>query len=206
MDLKQLQTKGGALKAQMMSLTALLIFVLMFTVFFAFIVINIQYNKISESSALSQTYVSTIQNIRYGAPQFAAASTQTAVTVLGYYFYNKSMSGSNTIGANLIPDVSYLITNGMIPGVASNSITGNYLSRGMGTLTFQSYNYLLLSNFSNSGLYVVNETNLNITRPTHSTLFITYLENVIINQSSGNSRYSIPINITLSLNSTTGIS
>ena len=191
------------MKAQMMTLTALLIFLLMFAELFTFALINIQYNRISENTAPQQSAASLASAIGAGTTQFGQVSAQTATALLAYYLYNSTLANGNTLSTiNMANDVNYLITNGMFPGAPTGSVMGNYMARGMGALTLKSYDALLLSNFTYSGLTAVNQTQLTVTQPNNYTLAISYIENLVITQPSGVSIYSLPISFTTSLNST----
>ena len=77
-------------------------------------------------------------------------------------------------------------------------LTGNYFATAMGSLNLKSYNNFLFSNFSNDGLVSINETRLKVQQENPFLFYISYLENVKINQTYGVSNFSLPVNITVS--------
>ncbi len=200
MSVARLVTEGSS-KAQLMSLTALLILILILAELFSFVFIDIQYNNIAQSSTLSEASINLAGSLRQNAAQFGSASASEALAVLSYYEYNATLRKGNFI-SNTGIYLRYLMTNGTLPGVPVGSPPANYLSSAMHGYTFKSYNLLTLSNFSKDGLYSIAENSLNITQQSPYSINVSYVENININYSSIVSQYSIPVKFSVSLNGT----
>jgi hypothetical protein len=204
MELKNFQKifyAAGSSKAQLMSLTVLLILLLILAELFSFVVIGIQYNNIAQSTVLSRSSTSLVSSLKQSSSQFAEYSAQTALSVLSYYEYNSTLRKDNFI-TNTSEYLSYLITNGTLPKVTQGSIAANYLNHAMGNMTFQSYNALLLSNFSGSGLYSINESKITISQQNPYYINVSFVENIGISQSGAISQYSLPITASVPINGT----
>ena len=114
-------------KAQLMTMTVLLIFILVFAVMFIFAVINIQYNQIAARIGPASASVTLAGVLRQSSFAFANASAQTAATAISYYAYNTSLSGTNTLfNINLGGYIASLITNGTISGYGQYAYIANY--------------------------------------------------------------------------------
>ena len=189
---------NGSKRAQLFTLTTLIFFILMLSVFFSFAIISTQYYEQQQSVSLSTGAINLITPLNSTASAFGNAAAHQALSVLTYYEYNASLRKGNLI-SNFSEYLSYLMENGILPNVPQGTSPYTYLKTAMGNLTFYDYNSSIIASYSQLGLQSINETNLAVYQSTSSVLTISYLENIIINQTGDVSKYSIPITINISL-------
>ncbi|MEM0200831.1 MAG: LamG domain-containing protein [Candidatus Micrarchaeaceae archaeon] len=185
-------------KGQLFTLTTLILFILMLSVLFSFVFIETQYYSQQQNIAISSGQLNILQSINTTAREFGSDSSKQALSVLSYYEYNASMRNDNFIN-NLTLYLHYLISNGTLPNVKSNSPSAAYLSNAMGNLTFSQYNQSLVNYYSSLGIQSVNETNFQISQSNPYTLSLNYIENIIFNQTGIPSKYTLPVNININL-------
>ncbi len=187
----------GSKKAQLFTLTTLILFIVMLSVLFSFVFIEIQYSTQQQNVATSSGQINIISSINTTAREFGLASAQQALSVLSYYEYNSTLRHDNFIN-NFTLYMYSLMSNAVLPNVQSG-IPANYLINSMGNLTFSQYNSSLINYFSSLGIQSVNETKFKISQVSTYTLSISYIENIIFNQTGTPSEYSIPINVTFNI-------
>ena len=192
-----ISTSKGSKKGQLFTLTTLILFILMLSVLFSFVFIEIQYSTQQQNVAISSGQVNIISSINTTAREFGLASAQQALLVLSYYEYNSSLRHDNFV-SNFTNYMYSLMSTAMLPNVQSGT-PANYLINGMGNLTFSQYNSSLVNYYSSLGIQSVNETKFKISQVSTYKLSISYLENIIFNQTGTPSVYSIPVNVTFNL-------
>ncbi|MGC8479646.1 MAG: LamG-like jellyroll fold domain-containing protein [Candidatus Micrarchaeia archaeon] len=198
MELDKKLIKNGGKKAQLFTLTTLVLFTLMLSVFFSFIYIETQYYQQQQSISISSGEINIATSINTTSNIFGEKATKQALSVLAYYEYNPSLRHGNFI-SNLTLFMHSLISNAILPNTQEDSFSANYLVQSMGNLTFYQYNKTLINNYASIGLDSVNETNFLVTQSSPFVLQISYLENLVFNQTGTPSIYSIPVNISINI-------
>ena len=189
-------------KAQLMSLTLLVMFVLMLSILLVFAVITINYNNVAQSVALSTTSTNYAALLQPGIAALARASLGRALTVLAQYELQPNLRGSNFI-TNLNASLSTMMANGMLPGAPLPSAGGAFIANGMGNLTLSRYNQLLTNAINSSyRVITINQTAPNITQYSPYNLSATFIDKVTISSASGVYKYDIPINVSVPLTGT----
>ena len=187
----------GSKKAQFMTLIALLTFVLMLATLFAYALLNINNDNALQSIDLSTSANNYGAILKTSASSFAYASATKALQTLTNYEYNPSLRRGNFV-TNLDQYLSYLMTNGMMP----NDVSG-YSQNAMGNMTFARYNQSISKIVGLSARIIsINESTPFIYQSSPYALQISYVENIALSASYSTYRFSIPVNITLSLNNT----
>ncbi|MDE1845716.1 MAG: LamG domain-containing protein [Candidatus Micrarchaeota archaeon] len=189
-------------KGLFMTILILVLFLLILGELITFALLNVNYNNLDTSLALGSGSINYGKALGTSAGLFASASLSQAMKTLANYELNASMRKSNFI-SNTSLYLTYLMVNGTLPNVASNSIPANYLKSQMANLTISAYN-LSLSSTLNLGAIVlsVNQSKPVISQSSPYTLSVNYVQNILLNSSAGKFRYQIPVNATLSLNNT----
>ncbi|MDE1854778.1 MAG: laminin G domain-containing protein [Candidatus Micrarchaeota archaeon] len=185
------------MKGQLMTLVMLVIFILLLAELFAFALLNINSNSVAQSLTVSSSSSNYGNLLKLSANNFAYASLGRALTALATYESTPSYRKSNFV-SNTSQYLSYLITNGVLPNDASG-----YPENAMGNLTLKLYNASIANVIGYAAQSVaINETQPVIfqTDPYH--VRVSYIENIAINSSGNNYRYSIPVNTSVPLNST----
>ncbi len=190
------------MKAQLMSLTMLLLFVLMLSILYFFITINLNSDMLAQTSALASGSANMESNLASSASQFGNSSASAALYSLAYYEYNASLRKSNFI-TNLSESFDDLMANATLPGEPLGSHVANIMKARMGSLTFNAYNSSILYSYNNTAqVLYINETKPILDQYNPYTLSIKYIENIKIIQSGSVYRYSIPVNASINLNGT----
>ncbi len=185
-----------------MTILVLILFLLLLSTLISYAILTISYNTIDQNLDLSEGSLVNLRTLSASGSTFANASLSTALVTLAKYEYNASMRKSNFIN-NTAVFLEYLITNGILPGVAPGSTAGRYLLKSMGSLTLITYNSYLSNTLGTAATsLVINESNVSVFQSSPTSLSVTYIENLLMNSSSGTYRYNIPINATISLNGT----
>lgn len=196
----------GSAKAQMMTLAVLLIFILMIAELFSFVLLNISYGNIIQSSALSTSSSGIGQQLRNGADYFAYKSLQNAIYTLSSYESTPSLRKDNFI-PNATFYIESLMVDGNIPG--SNlyyTNDTNWTTGMMGGLTLQDYNTSLFHSLNSSTrVLLINETTPVLYQSSPTTLSVKYIENVVLNASGSIYNFTIPVSATIDLNGTSDI-
>ena len=107
---------NGSKRAQLFTLTTLIFFILMLSVFFSFAIISTQYYEQQQSVSLSTGAINLITPLNSTASAFGNAAAHQALSVLTYYEYNASLRKGNLI-SNFSEYLSYLMENGILPNV-----------------------------------------------------------------------------------------
>ena len=201
---KKAGAKAGK-KGILLTLLVLILFLLMLSEAFTFVLININYNKISQNLAVSSTSGDAGRILILSSSTFAQASMKAALQTLADYELNASLRNDNFV-TNASYFISNLMISGMLPNVTANSRGANMLLFNMNNATLSAYNALVVNSLGTSGSQVsVNETRPYIYQSSPYTLSVRYTENVNINSSSGIFDYNIPVNATVPLNGTLDI-
>ncbi len=186
-------------KAQLMSLTLLILFLLMLSILLVFAELTTNYNNISQSVALSSTSADYATLLQPSVAALAKASAARALTVLANYEMQPNMRGGNFI-TNFNATLSTMISNAMVAGVSPSSAGGLYLSNSMGNLTLTAYDKKLLAIINSSYMVVhLNQTAPSITQYNPYNLSVTFTEKVSINTTQGSYNYAIPVNVSVPL-------
>ena len=187
----------GNSKGQLMTLIMLVVFILMLAELFAFALINISSNSISQSLTLTSSSANYGNLFRLSANNFAYASLSRAIATLANYESTPAYRKGNFI-TNTSLYLSYLVTNGVLP-----NDTSGYPQNAMGNLTLKLYN-LSVANVIGFGSQAVtiNETEPIVfqTDPYH--IRVAYTESIAVNTSGNDYKYTIPVNVSLPLNGT----
>lgn len=192
----------GSRKGQMMSLAVLLVFILMLAGLFSLVILNVQYNNIAKAVALSTSSTNIGRTLQLSSGEFARDSLRNALATLTAYEYNASLRHGNFI-TNLSAYLSSLMVNGTMPKVTPGSMTANVILFSMRGLTFNSYNASIVNKLNiTSGTILINQTRPVISQYGPYSLSVSYLENVVINQSGVVYKYNIPVNASIPLNNT----
>ena len=200
MEIKIIKDKllKTSMKGQLFTLTTLILFILMLSVLFSFVIINTQYYSQQQSIALSSGAINLVLPLNASSTVFGSTAERQALSVLAFYEYNSSLRHGNFI-SNQTLYLSYLLKNATLPNVQKGTTAASYLKVAMGNLTFYDYNQTLMKLYSQLGLQSINETNIAISQSSPYTLTLSYIENVVINQTGDISRYSFPITATINL-------
>ena len=193
---------NGKMKLQMMSLAMLLIFSLMLSELFFFVILNINSNSLAQSRVTSTSSSGLKTTLQLSASTFGNQSASAALSTLTQYEYTPTLRHGNFI-TNLSAYMSDLMINGTLPDVSPGSKAANMLLYDMGALTFKSYNASITSEFNNTiSIISINETKPVVTQTNPYTLSIIYSENVKINTGKNMYQYGFPVNATIALNGT----
>ena len=200
MEIKIIKDKilKTSMKGQLFTLTTLILFILMLSVLFSFVIINTQYYSQQQSIALSTGAINLILPLNSTSTVFGSTAERQALSVLAFYEYNSSLRHGNFI-SNQSLYLSYLLKNGTLPNVQKGTIAASYLKTAMGNLTFFNYNRTLMKLYSQLGLQSINETNILISQSSPYALSLSYIENIVINQTGDISKYSFPITATINI-------
>lgn len=188
---------AGSSKGQLMTLLMLIIFILLLAELFAFALINVSSNEVTQSLTVATSSSNYGNLLRLSANNFAAESLSKAIATLATYESTPSYRKSN-----FISNTSFYVSNLMISGILPNDTSG-YPQNAMGNLTFGSYNTSIanLLGFA-SQVVVVNESRPFIFQPDSYHIGVSYIERVTINASGNNYAYNIQVNASLPLNGT----
>ncbi|MCL4364754.1 LamG domain-containing protein [Candidatus Marsarchaeota archaeon] len=199
--IRSLSGKKGQ-KAQLFSIAALLFGLMVISALLVFVVINIGYDQISQSSIISSSSSNLGMVLGESADAFASSSGSAALGTLYLYESNASLRGRNFI-TNFSEFMQYLMVNGTLPNVQKGSNAANAISRYMRGATFASYNSEI-SNINGSGSKQVsiNETLPQISQDGPYSISIAYTEHVSVNTTTGRQSFSIPVSTSISLNDT----
>ncbi|MEM3781442.1 MAG: LamG domain-containing protein [Candidatus Micrarchaeaceae archaeon] len=189
-----------SMKAQMMSILVLLMFLLMLATLFTFAMLNVSNNNIEQALSLASGTSGYSSLLKLSANNFAEASAAKALQVLANYELTPSMRKDNFI-TNASLYLSQLMENGTVPN-ETQSAAANTISE-MGNLTFEGYNSIIAKTlgFSVSGLSI-NETAPRVFQTNPYSIDVSYLENVEFTAYYSKYKYDIPVNISLKLNGT----
>ncbi|VVB77507.1 Uncharacterised protein [uncultured archaeon] len=195
MEVKDALRKSS--KGQMMTLLMVVIFLLMLAELFAFVLLSVGTDSISQSMALSSSSSNYGSLARESAASFGQASAARALSTLVNYSSTPALRKGN-----FITNFSLYFSNLMINGTLPNDTSG-YPARAMGPLTFKNYNLLLSGQ---AGLSAQN-VNVNFTAPVvfqtdPYSIHVSYIERLTFNSSGSSYRYAIPVNVSVSLNNT----
>lgn len=188
-----------AKKAQLMTLVMLLLFILMVSELSYMIILNINYNDISQSSLVSSASLDYNQVLATSAQNFAQASLAQAVHTLAWYESNPSIRKDNFISnSSYLTD---LVFNGTIPEVPQGSLEANAIRSEMSSLTLSSYNKSLIGPAAISGVVInIWETMPQVIEHNSYSISLSYTENVRMNTSGSVYTFALPINVSLQLN------
>lgn len=196
---------GMKMKAQLFSLTALIFILLMIITLFIFVIMNIGYDSLSEASIISTSSTNYGSLLSKSASSFAYSSGQAAMSTLFQYESNSIFRGTNFV-SNTSQYLQYLIVNGTIPNVQQGSSDAKYISYLMGSATFVSYNSEISSiTGASSKQIAITETKPLVFQSSPYAVNIKYIENVMINTSTGNYNFAIPVNVSVPINNTPDI-
>ncbi len=187
----------GNSKGQLMTLIMLVVFILMLAELFAFALINISSNSISQSLTLTSSSANYGNLFRLSANNFAYASLSRAIATLANYESTPAYRKGNFI-TNTSLYLSYLVTNGVLP-----NDTSGYPQNAMGNLTLKLYNISVANVIGfGSQAVTINETEPIVfqTDPYH--IRVAYTESIAVNTSGNDYKYTIPVNVSLPLNGT----
>ena len=189
-------------KGQLMSILVFVIFILMFAELMTFVLLNASYNQISQESSASAAAVNYKLLLSSSASQFAQSSLEKSLAELVKYEYNASLRQGNFV-SNFNWYISNIMINGTVPNQPVAALGYNVTLLDMHNSTLRSYNASLKSILGPTALSAqINETNFNIYQADPYTLSVSYMENVVLNSTSGTYRYALPVNATISLNGT----
>ncbi|MDE1860443.1 MAG: LamG domain-containing protein [Candidatus Micrarchaeota archaeon] len=188
------------MKAQFMSVAALVLVALMVTELFIFVIITVGYDNLLQSAALSSSANNYGTVLSQSANAFAAASLSAAYNALFTYEYTPSYRGGNFI-TNMSGNLASLMMNGSINGVAKSSTGGKAVNAIMGNDIFTAYN-AAIANITGlaSRTVKINETAPVVSQNNAQSLSVRYIENVLTNSSGNIYIYHIPVNVSISLN------
>ena len=127
------------MKAQIMTITMLLIFVMLLIELFAFTELSTGYNQIASQSYQSLSSNNYFKYVSSTSGQFASASASRALSTLVKYESDPSVRKDNLVD-NFSKYLTYLIRNGTLPGVQPGSTGYAFLQSNMNNLTLASYN------------------------------------------------------------------
>ena len=183
-------------KAQMMSTAVLLMFMLMLAELFAFLIMSSNYSQLSVSRLLSSSSQSVKSSLVLSSGEFAKSSLKAAILTLSEYEYNPQLRKGN-----FISNLSYMASNLMISGIMPNatSYAQNAISTGMKGLTLSSYNSSVAKLYGLGSYVQINETRPQISQESPYSITVSYFENVVLNTTSGQYSFGIPVNATLNL-------
>lgn len=189
-------------RGQLMTLSVLLIFVLMFSILLVYTETTVNYNNLAQNVAIESGNTNYGQILGQEATLFAKSSLRNALATLTTFESSPSMRKGIFI-TNTSNSLVTLMINGTISGVAANSATGNAIRLEMNNVTLYAYNSQLIQllNISFRNI-VVNETTPQIFQSGPYNISVRYVENVRINSSGNMYTYSIPVNASISLNGT----
>ena len=205
------------MKAQLMTVSVLVLFILMLAELLIFITISSGYNSLSQAYATQASAASYRSYMFSSGREFAAISLRTALSSLAIYEGSHSanrefpvMRGSNFI-ANSSVYLAHLIKNSTVPN-AVTYVTYNGTAPGVNIYiigyptdptTLASYNLSVES----ASLYdvsniVINETMPVVYQNSPYNISVKYTEHIRFNESGNVYNYTIPINASISLNGT----
>ncbi len=189
-------------KAQLFSIATLLFGLMVISALLIFVVINIGYDSISQSSIISSSSSNLGMILKESAGTFAESSGSAALNALYMYESNASLRKSNFI-SNFSEFMQYLMVNGTIPGVQQGSNTANIVSGYMLGATFTAYNSEI-SGITGAGSKQVsiNETAPQISQGSPYSISVSYTEYVSINTTTGRQSFSIPVSASIPINNT----
>lgn len=178
-----------------MTMIMLVTFLLMLSALFVFALLNISSNSLSQSLTVSSTSNNYGNLLKLSASNFAASSLSKALSTLANYELVPSTRKANLI-SNSSLYLTYLIVNGTLP-----NDTSGYPQNAMGNLTLAIYNNSIANtiNFASQAVSV-NESRPLISQTDPYHLRVAYTERVLINASGNRYMYSVPVNVSLSLN------
>ena len=200
------------MKAQLMTISVLLLLILMLAELIIFVTLNAGYNS------LSQTYANQLSITNYRAflasssRSFAQSALRAALFNLGNYTSNY-YNATQPLGVFITNSsyISQLIKNGTVPNMASY-IVYNSTAPGVNTISYYYPTVLYTlayfnSTVESSNLYgisniIINETNPVIYQNSPYAMSIAYNEYVRLNASGTVYNLVIPVNATVSLNGT----
>ena len=189
-------------RGQLMTLSVLLIFILMFSIMLVYTDITINYNNVAQSVAIASGNSNYGQILSSDAGVFARGSLRNALTTLTTLESTPSMRGGMFI-TNMSNSIAMLMSNGIVYGIPPSSPTGDAIRASMNNMTFYAYNGELLTLLNISFRNVeVNESTPQVFQSGPYNLSVRYVENVRINSSGNIYTYSIPVNASVSLNGT----
>ena len=205
MEIEIVKRKGIKIKGQMFSLTALLFILLMVVTLLVFVIMSIGYDNLSESSIISSSSTNYGTLLSKSSSTFAYSSGQAALSTLFQYELNPAFREGNFV-TNTSEYLQYLIVNGSLPNVPSYSAAAAILYQLMGSATFQSYNSIISSSSIGSSKQItIHETKPQVFQATPYTINIRYTETVAIVAGTGNYFFSIPVNVSIPINSSPDI-
>ncbi len=196
---KDAKATRPAKKAQLMTLVMLLLFILMVSELSYMIILNINYNDISQTSLVSSASLDYKQALAISAQNFAEASFAQAVRTLAWYESNPGIRKDNFItNSSYIID---LVVNGTIPEVQQGSPEANTIAGEMGSMTLSSYNKSLTGPASISGTIIsIGETRPQVLEHNSYSISLSYTENVRMNTSGSVYTFALPVNVSIALN------
>ncbi len=180
-----------------MSVITLVLFMLMLAELFTFALLNINISSTAQSAGVAVVTNDYGTALKQSAGSFAKESLSRAIVVLANY-----ESAPNLRKANFISNTSLYLTWLVVNGTLPNDTSG-YPQNAMGNLTFAGYN-AFVGNFLGFAAQVtsINESVPRIYQPDPYHIGISYIERLGINSSGSSYKYSIPVNVSLPLNST----
>ncbi|MEM3839149.1 MAG: LamG-like jellyroll fold domain-containing protein [Candidatus Micrarchaeaceae archaeon] len=187
------------IKAQLMSLLMLVIFILMLSILLTFAELSLNYNQMSQSSSIASSTSDYASIIQPSLSSLVRSSASRALLVLAEYESQPAIRKNNFI-TNASLYISSLVTNGTLPGVSPSSPAGQYLSNAMGNLTISAYNSMIIKSINASYRIVkIAQTYPNVTQYSPYSISITFTELIDINSSTGTFSYEIPMNVSVPL-------
>ena len=190
------------MKAQIMTITMLLIFVMLLIELFAFTELSTGYNQIASQSYQSLSSNNYFKYVSSTSGQFATASASRALSTLVKYESDPSVRKDNLVD-NFSKYLTYLIRNGTLPGVQPGSTGYAFLQSNMNNLTLASYNASVskAAGLPSSDIKI-NETDISVFQSSPYNINVSYVENIVANYSGGNVSYSIPVRTSIPINGT----
>ncbi len=202
------------MKAQLMTISVLVLFVLMLAELIIFITLTTGYNSISQAYSQQTNLLSYSSLMASNSRAFAAEALRASLFSLANYEnpYKPTIPSRET---NLISNSSlylaYLIKNGTVPNMQTfvlfNGLgpgANQYLTEPLSDqMTLYTFNKSIITTppYGASNI-IINETMPVVYQSNPYTISVKYTENLKFNVSSTTYRYSMPVNATISLNGT----
>ncbi|MHB1830797.1 MAG: hypothetical protein ACYCO0_05400, partial [Candidatus Micrarchaeaceae archaeon] len=196
-------TRGlGSSKGQLMSLAVTVFIMLMASALLLYVIVGLGYDSVTQSSVVSSSSINYGTILQKNAVSFATGSASAALHTLFVYEYNASLRKGNLI-SNFSQFMQYLMVNGTLPNVQSDSPTANTILSLMSNSTFASYNSMISSSTSaGSRIISVYESKPYIFQTNPYSISVQYTEYAKINTTSGIFSFAIPVNASVPINNT----
>jgi hypothetical protein len=197
MEMKFKKNISGGRKGILLTLLTIVLFVLMLGEVTTYVVINVNYDVLSQSAASASTQGATTTLVVISATGLLHQSLLSALATITKLENTPSLRGKLFIN-NTQYFFSSLMTNGTINGVNLTSY--------MGTAVMGNFNSIINTELQPQGVKLtILSSNITVFQGTPSTVNATYTALVLLNTTSGSFTYPVSASTSISLNGTLSI-